>query len=328
VSQSGLYLQRNARISTETPSDLPHQSARFNLGFFASPTQTWRADYPATGTGNVPNNTNVGITIAGTGTDWTLPNNNIRRTLTLRSGDGSSVVVQWWESDEQLAFKPQAVTLGSACSASSPFVPPTLPPVDTSTGIQLSVPCSNPSSSNFGTPQPYNIVGYSGNVYITGTSSPSGIGAVASATSFFVVPTKPDACTTRVLQYGQEFYLLTQAGLYLERYQRISTETPSDLPHQSARFNLGFDTSPSQTWRVDYATGATGNVPYNKNIGITIAGNNTDWTKPDNNIRRTLTLRSGDGSSVVVQWWESNEQIAFQTASYNPSSSCSPSVPF
>jgi len=221
-------------------------------------------------------------------------------------------------------------------SSYSPTVP-TLDPKDTSAGIQLSLPFSNPLKSLFGTSQPYTIFGYAGSVYVSGgggsssssSSSPTSsyvstadsTYTASAATTFFVVPANPDGCRSRLLQYGQEFYLRTRGGLYLERYQRISTETPDDEPHRSPRFNLGFNTTSTQTWRVDFPE-ATGPVPNDDRVGLTIAGQNGEWTQPDNNIRRTLSLR-GDGVSVVVQWWQGDEQVAFHTASYQADASSS-----
>jgi len=331
VNGKGQYLERDARITTETNSDSPHKSARFNLAFHSTPSQTWQVDYE--GTGNVPESANIGISIGGTGTDWTKPDNNIRRVLTLRNSDGISVVVQWWQAHEQVAFKPSTAPLASSCSVTTPFAPNPLPPaplpiVPGETGVKLSLPCTNYRGLIFGPPKGYTVFGYTGSVYISQNGNAASITtSAASAVTVFVVPANPDAATKRFLQYKQEFYLVNGKGQYLERDARITNETNNDSPHKSARFNLGFHSSPTQTWQVDYQ--GTGNVPENSGIGISIGGTGTDWAKPDTNIRRVLTLRNGDGISVVVQWWQAHEQVAFKPSSnYVPSSTCSATSPF
>jgi hypothetical protein len=196
-------------------------------------------------------------------------------------------------------------------------IPQVLPPDNIDGYVKLSLPCSDPLSNKFGDAKLYTIYAFSGGIYVSGTSSPTAFTTnAAGATQFFVVPVNAAGCTSRLLQYNQEFYLVTPDGKYLERYQRITTETPSDQPHQSARFNLGLASTPSQTWKVEYPQGQTGPVPssLSAKVGLSIGGTGSDWTKPDNNIRRVLTLRDSDGASIVVQWWAVNEELALPPA--------------
>jgi len=44
-------------------------------------------------------------------------------------------------------------------------------------------------------------------------------------------------------------------------------------------------------------------------LGLTIGGANTDASKPDNNLRRYITLRNSDGPNAVVTEWSADERI-------------------
>jgi len=130
----------------------------------------------------------------------------------------------------------------------------------------------------------------------------------ATATKVLVIPV--GAISSDCLPYNTSFYLRTADGQYVERFARISSETPSDAPHYSPRFNLGLHNSPTQTWQVTRSDDPQS--PYvEKKIqeGLEVGGTSPDWLQPDNNIRRMLTLRSD--VSVVVWWWQSDEKIWF-----------------
>jgi hypothetical protein len=111
------------------------------------------------------------------------------------------------------------------------------------------------------------------------------------------------------LHYNQPFYLVSN-GKFLERYQRTTSETVNDAPHHACRFNLALVDSPTQTWTVvQPANQGTAAVPVNVNTGMSIGGEGADSTQPNTSMRRMLTLRSD--VSVVVSWWQSDEQISF-----------------
>jgi hypothetical protein len=161
----------------------------------------------------------------------------------------------------------------------------------------------------------YRIGGYAGGgsyLVLNGAGAVTAPGApVASppsnAISFYVYSVTPT--TENYLRFGQEYYLRTADGRYLERKNRISAETNTQAPHLSARFDVQLVASPTQTWKVDNAdAGTTGFVPNDAPIGMNIGGTGSDWSKPDNNIRRLITLRPND-ISVVVWWYQSDERI-------------------
>jgi len=162
---------------------------------------------------------------------------------------------------------------------------------------------------------PYRIHGYASAASGTWLAPASGIDITAStdlsrAITFYVYPATPT--TENYLRFNQEYYLRTTSGKYLERDQRITTETINDAPHHSARFNLGLFDSPTQTWKVEHGdAGSTGYVPSSDVVYQSIAGNNADWSQRDNNVRRVVTIRNGD-VTVVVWWYESDERSAFQ----------------
>jgi len=147
----------------------------------------------------------------------------------------------------------------------------------------------------------YNInVGMSGNVA-------QGISSTQSAVAFTVRPVTPSQ--DPFLHYNQPFYLVSN-GKFLERYQRTTSETVNDAPHHACRFNLALVDSPTQTWTVvQPANQGTAAVPVNVNTGMSIGGEGADSTQPNTSMRRMLTLRSD--VSVVVSWWQSDEQISF-----------------
>jgi hypothetical protein len=141
-----------------------------------------------------------------------------------------------------------------------------------------------------------------GRVQATQASAPP-----ANAIVFYAYPV--DATTENYLRFGQDFHLLSSDGRHLERLNRISSELPSQGPHYAARFDLQLVAQPTQTWRVDYAdSGATGFVPNDAAIGLTIAGTNTNLLAPDNNDRNVVTVRPND-ISVVVNWYQSDERL-------------------
>jgi hypothetical protein len=102
----GKYLERNQRITAETIYQAPHNSARFNLGLFDSPTQTWKVEHGDDGsTGYVPNGPGIVYqSIAGNNADWTQRDNNVRRVVTMRLND-VTVVVWWYQTDERTSFQ-------------------------------------------------------------------------------------------------------------------------------------------------------------------------------------------------------------------------------
>jgi len=45
-------------------------------------------------------------------------------------------------------------------------------------------------------------------------------------------------------------------------------------------------------------------------LGLSIGGINSDASKPDNNLRRYITLRNSDGPNAVVSEWSTDERIS------------------
>jgi len=146
-----------------------------------------------------------------------------------------------------------------------------------------------------------------------GAASPAGSAPPADATALQVIPVHAEGWSwdsPRCLAYNVSFYLRTADGKYVERLNRISSETPSQAPHYSARFGLSAVNQPTQSWTVSQTNHPLSPfVEQYENEGIQIVGNNTNWQAPNNNIARMLTLRSD--VSVVVWWWDTDEHLAF-----------------
>jgi hypothetical protein len=162
---------------------------------------------------------------------------------------------------------------------------------------------------------PYRIHGYAS--LATGTWYAHGSGNLinadnnlGNALTLYIYPATPT--TENYLRFNQEYYIRTADGKYIERNARTTAETIYDEPHRSARFNLGLFDSPTQTWKVEHGDdGSTGYVPSSAVVYQSVAGQNSDWTARDNNVRRVVTIRWND-LQVVVWWYQTDERSAFQ----------------
>jgi len=155
----------------------------------------------------------------------------------------------------------------------------------------------------------YNLKSTTYGIYIVNNNGEI-IGSSGPALALTVVPVAPTS--DKYLHFTQDFYLVSSDGKYLERFQRVSSETVNDAPHHACRFNLGLVTAPTQTWRVtqsDSGASPTSYVPFNAPIGVEVGGTGSDPTQPNTSMRRMLTLRSD--VNVVVYWWQSDERVAF-----------------
>jgi len=114
--------------------------------------------------------------------------------------------------------------------------------------------------------------------------------------------------------HGKYFYLYDPSDkTFVERTKRISDETPTNSQFHSARFALGFVSKPTQVWSVKESTKQAGQeIPFSTNVGLDIGGDDSNWEKPSNSIRRMLTVRKLDAPAVITHWWQRDETLQFR----------------
>ena len=107
------------------------------------------------------------------------------------------------------------------------------------------------------------------------------------------------------------FEYLRGNRVYFGRYVRMSEH--KEVNGQSKyRYNLGLrPISFNQTWVVSHGGPEGDVVPWNEDIGLSVAGNNPKVYQPDSKLRLLLSATEGRADSwhVYKPFWDTQEQI-------------------
>jgi len=118
---------------------------------------------------------------------------------------------------------------------------------------------------------------------------------------------------SNTLKKTEHFHVVScDDGMYLERTRMINP-SPENPVHKGAnRFELGFVTSPTQTWSWTEGALKQGNeVNVFGPVALEVGGDSADPKSPASSMRRNLTLRASEPPLVLVYWWQVDEQIYF-----------------